>query len=361
MSSTDPYAVLAERLNYPGSTRLDAILKYWLTPQQARICEALPGTPQDVSEKIELDEGVIRQDLEDLFVRGVVFPRGDYGHREYFRFARTEMQFHDASEATDAADIVKHRQFFELWRDFVDNEMGPKLAAHHAAATTSRGRVVPAYKSIKDLPGVLPYEDYRELVKAQRRVAVVRCSCRIRTTALEDHCEHCAEEERWNCLQFGRSADYSMARGAGKDLSADEALALIDRIEDDGLIHVWRNSSSTEGVTTSCNCCSDCCIDMVPLSRAGVPIEKIWAKSRYTAFMESIEACDGCQDCVPRCQFDAIEMAKVPGFKKLKAVIEEDKCYGCGACVVGCKPGALKMKTIRPVEHIPVLTGVSAE
>ncbi|MBI2865696.1 MAG: 4Fe-4S dicluster domain-containing protein [Chloroflexi bacterium] len=359
MSSPNPHAVLAERLEHPGSARLEAILRYWLTDQQARICEALPGTPQDVSEKIGLDAGVVRDELEDLFVRGVVFPRGDYAHREYFRFARNTMQIHDASEATKAVDIVEHRKFFELWRDFVDHEFGPRLAEEHAGGAAARGRVVPAYRSIKDLPGVLPYEDYREMLKAQRRVVVVRCSCRIRTTAIDDHCEHCAEEERWNCIQMGRSADYSMARGAGKELTHEEALALIDKIEDDGLLHIWRNTASLEGINASCNCCNDCCIDMAPMIRAGVPIEKMWAKSRYAAYLGSIDTCDGCQDCVARCQFDAIEMVKVPGSKRLKAAVEEDKCFGCGACVVGCKPAALKMKVIRPVEHIPLTAGAA--
>lgn len=359
--SENPYSVLAERLEYPGSERLEAILRYWLTPQQAIICEALPGTPQDVSEKTGVDAGVIRQELEDLFVRGVVFPRGDYARREYFRFARSTMQFHDASEATDAVDIVKHRQFFELWRDFVDHEMGPRLAAHHAKATAPRSRIVPAYKSIKDLPGVLPYEDYRELLKAQKRVVVVRCSCRIRATAIDEHCEHCAEEQRWNCVQLGRSADYSLARGAGKELTTEEAMGLVDKMEDDGLLHIWRNWSSVEGVNSSCNCCRDCCIEYQPLDRAGVSVDHIWEKSRYTAYMESIDACDGCQDCVDRCQFDAITMVKAAGSKRLKAAVDEDKCFGCGACVVGCKPVALKMKAIRSPEHIPVLTGVAAE
>ena len=62
-----------------------------------------------------------------------------------------------------------------------------------------------------------------------------------------------------------------------------------------------------------------------------------------------------------RCEFDAIAMIKPEAAdkkkrsKKLKAVIEPDKCWGCGVCVVGCKEAkAIGFKVVRPVEHIPV-------
>jgi H+/Na+-translocating ferredoxin:NAD+ oxidoreductase subunit B len=61
----------------------------------------------------------------------------------------------------------------------------------------------------------------------------------------------------------------------------------------------------------------------------------------------------GCQDCVDRCPFDAIEMDKVEGSRRLEAVITDDDCFGRGICVVGCEPEALKMKVERPAEFIP--------
>ncbi|MBI2935063.1 MAG: 4Fe-4S dicluster domain-containing protein [Chloroflexi bacterium] len=201
----------------------------------------------------------------------------------------------------------------------------------------------------------------RDLLKAQGRFAVVPCSCRARTHAIEHHCAHTHEDERWNCLQVGRSADYSMARGAGKELTIDEALDLIDKIEDDGLIHVWPNVSAMTGIGTSCHCCRDCCMTSRPVDQAGLSISLAWEKSRYAAYMASLDACDGCQDCVERCQFDAIEMVKMPGHKRLKAVVTGDSCFGCGACVTGCEQFALKMKVIRPAEFIPAVGAAAAD
>ena len=62
-----------------------------------------------------------------------------------------------------------------------------------------------------------------------------------------------------------------------------------------------------------------------------------------------IDPIGGGEDCL----FDAIEMVKPEGSKKFKAVVDAEQCWGCGVCVLGCDQAALKMKTVRPAEHIP--------
>ena len=94
----------------------------------------------------------------------------------------------------------------------------------------------------------------------------------------------------------------------------------------------------------------------VPMDIVEAPMDKVWQKSRFIAIVDE-KTCIGCQDCVDRCQFDAIEMVKPEGSKKskkLKAKIDADACYGCGVCVIGCdKVDALSMKIVRPPDHIP--------
>ncbi len=62
--------------------------------------EALPGTPGEVAEKTGFNVEHVRQVLDDLFYKGVVFPRGDFNQREYYRFARNITQLHDANQAS---------------------------------------------------------------------------------------------------------------------------------------------------------------------------------------------------------------------------------------------------------------------
>jgi len=122
MSANDAYDNLMERLGHPGSTRLRAILEYLMTPEQAQMAEALPGTPDEVAQRTGFAVDKVRAELDALFFKGVTFPRGDFDKREFFRFAREMGQFHDANMATQHLDVVKDRKFFELWYDFCINE-----------------------------------------------------------------------------------------------------------------------------------------------------------------------------------------------------------------------------------------------
>lgn len=356
MMAEDSYQILMNNLKYPNSKRLRAILEHLLTPEQAQMVASLPGSAEEVAQKTGFDVEKIKKELDKLFYAGVIFPKGDYNDRQFYRFARSVGQFHDASQAPKWIDVDKDREYFRLWHDFVMNEWYPDRGKAFAESSQHMARIVPAYKSIKDQPDVLPSEDIREIFKAQRRIAVVPCSCRYRTTSVGEHCSHTAEEEKWHCFQFNRGADYAMAREAGKELSIDEALALLDIVEEDGLLHTWQNNSELVGMTVSCQCCRDCCMNTVPMDIIKEPLDKMWVKSRFIAQVDE-KACIGCQTCVDRCQFDAIEMVKSEGetkSKKLKARVDPEACFGCGVCVVGCdKANALSMKLVRPPDHIP--------
>ena len=359
MNANESYAHLMAALGYPKSDRFRAILDNLLTPDQARIAASLPGTAEDVAEKTGLNVDEIKEHLEYLFVRGAVFPRGDYAKREFFRFARSMGQFHDCTQATCVRDVEKDKEFYQLWQDFVMNEWYPDQGKNFAQAPRPTQRIVGAWNSIKDLPNVLPQDNFVEILKAQERIAVVPCSCRYRTTSVDEHCEHVSEEDRWNCIQFGRSADYVEARSSGKLLTTEEVLELNEEVEEEGLLHLWANHATMEGVGTSCQCCRDCCMIYIPADMAETSIGKMWEKSRFQAVVDE-EACGGCQECVERCQFDAIEMVKptTGKSKKLKAEIIPDNCWGCGVCIVSCETqgaDALSMFEARPPEFIPGL------
>ena len=81
-------------------------------------------------------------------------------------------------------------------------------------------------------------------------------------------------------------------------------------------------------------------------------MHELYIPSRFLATVQQ-DKCTGCQECVDRCSFGAIEMVKVPGSKNLKAKINAAECYGCGVCVVGCSQKAIRYDLIRPPEHVP--------
>lgn len=343
------YETLMQNLGFPSSERLRKILEYLMDEESAKVASALPGSIEEVALKLGMDKRRVKEILEDLFVKGVVFPR-DFKNREYFKFARDLIQLHDA---TLASQRVKDVKFAKLWSDFMNEEGYRTLGQVLSVLGVKVWRVVPAYHAIKDLPDVLPHENIKELLKAQKKIAVVPCSCRNVTMLIGEGCNY-TDESTWHCIQVGRGAEYVIERGSGKEISVEEALKLVDEIERDGLVHTWANTSKMvdSRVTVNCNCCGDCCEFFLSAKFAEKGMLDIIEKSRYEAFVD-VEKCTGCQTCIERCHFDAIELYKPEGSKKFKAKVISEKCFGCGVCVVGCKQNAIKLKAVRPPEFIP--------
>ena len=350
MATTDAYAVLAERHGYPNSARYLSILEFLMSPQQARITADLPSSAEEIAIRQDLPLETVKTEIDALFRKGVVIPK-NFQTLEFPRFARGVGQFHDATQSIldiKLYDDDTEKEFFRLWEDFCEEEWFPDQLARIDKIERPSARVVPAYRAIKDLPDVEPYEDVRELLKAQELIVVSSCSCRKRRTTLGMTCQHSHDV---NCFQFNRGAEYAISRGTGRRLTYEQALKLVDENEEDGLVYQWRNDRRMSQ-TVFCSCCVDCCIIWQPVDTHQADIGKFWAKSRFQSQVAQ-ELCDGCQECVDRCMFDAIEMVKVPGSKKLKAVVDAEKCFGCGVCVLKCQPAALSMKTVRALEHIP--------
>ncbi|MDI9610963.1 MAG: 4Fe-4S dicluster domain-containing protein [Archaeoglobales archaeon] len=348
------YEILMEKLGFPRSELMKKILQCLMNEEGAKVASLLPGTVEEIAEKLGMEKEKVRKILEDLFVKGVVIPK-DFKNREFFRFVRNIVQLHDASLASER---MNDHEYARLWKEFIERE------AHEAIVKTlvhngrKVSRVVPAYHAIKDLPDVLPYENIKEMIKAQKKIAVVPCSCRNVTDLLENGCRFTEEKvtykNTWKCIQVGRGAEYTIERGSGIEITVEEALKLIDEMEKDGLIHMWANTAKIVDprISVNCNCCSDCCENFVSAKFSNVPMDQLLEKSRYIALID-VEKCTGCQTCIERCHFDAIELYRPEGSKKFKAKVVEEKCFGCGVCVVGCKQNAIKLKAVRPPEFIP--------
>jgi Fe-S-cluster-containing hydrogenase component 2 len=209
-------------------------------------------------------------------------------------------------------------------------------------------RVLPRWKAIKDIPGVLPCEDVREVFKEAEPIAVLNCPCK----KIERH-RHCSDEiPVETCIVCGKSAQYNLDRGAARKFSREEAVALVETLDEFALVHTTGNRSTLPSLI--CNCHNCCCGAYM---RNAVSKEKInqtaIAKSRFIA-EEDVEKCRGCRICIDtRCPVDAIEMTYYAEYNGERAQTDLEECIGCGLCAISCPTEARKMKLVRPPEHIP--------
>jgi len=348
MTKNDAYTALAARHGYANSVRYRRILEYLMTPRQAELVVLLPMKFDELAKKLGMDVAKVKREVEGLYRKGVIFARGPENLEES-SFALAVVQLHDITMCSFERDDVRDKKLFELWDDFCVNEWDPDQVSSWLKLDVPQGRIVPAYKAIVNSPEILPYEDMRQIVGSARSIAVSYCTCRRRKGALGKKCQ---KSHDMVDVQFNLAAEYLVSRNAGKRLTQEEAMALIDQCEEEGLIHTCENSTRMRPRWGMCNCCTDCCMVYEPVFRFQAPVTKCIAKSRYEARIED-DDCTGCEICVEWCPFGAIKMAKVKGSKKEKASIDAEKCMGCGVCVFKCDYQALNLKLVRPAEHIP--------
>ncbi len=334
MEVSDVYAELEERLNYHKSEYLIRILRKLVTPEEGRLLLQLPAEPFELAQESGLDEEIVNRKIQEFIEKGLVVTT-----RKGNRLVRDVTQLHDAT--LSASEKWIDTEFLDLWKEFYETDWLKTMQEYGKALSAPAVRIVPAWKAIERSPEisaneVLPEENMRELIRGADSIALIPCTCRRSMRKCDAPLD--------NCLQFNRGAEYSISRGAGRRLSVEEAIAIADQAEEVGLVHTWPLLLSPN-LHEICNCCIDCCA----IFDAGLrfdTIGQILEKSRFRAEIDQ-NLCNGCQDCVERCFFGAIEMKQFPPAKKLKAALDPDDCFGCGLCVVSCNPEAITMKLVQ--------------
>ncbi|MEW6261935.1 MAG: 4Fe-4S binding protein [Thermodesulfobacteriota bacterium] len=325
------YVRLAESVGAGGSPLIPRIFQLMADEDEARVLLAAspPAAAEEIAAKTGLTADKVRPMLEGLFAKGLVFTSVKPDATRYYR-VRHVLQFHDATAIGDPP-----REVLDLWKEFMAREWSGYLDQITQFLPGPPIRVIPLKISLTPQTQVMAFDDVDQVIQGARRLAVTKCSCRV----IDGACGKPIEV----CLQINKAADYNIQRGTGRELTKEEALEIIKKAEEAGLVHVGDNSRSLDRVI--CNCCGDCCMNW-PGPR-DKPV-KFVAPSRFTAAVSG-DQCTSCETCVEACPFQAIAMTG----ENETALVLADKCMGCGVCVAACPVEAIALVETRPEAHVP--------
>lgn len=332
----DVYERLARHLDrLPGGyPRTDSgveirILRRLFTREEAELALCLGVIPEEarvIARRARLSPEEAEARLEAMVRRGLVFSMARTGRPALYMAAQFVIgiwEYHvndlDPELVRDVNEYIPHLFDPETWKK------SPQLR------TVPVGRAVPVEHAVMD------YERADELVRRQKKILVAPCICRREHKLAGEGCDRIEEA----CLIFGMAADYYERRGVGRRIDTEEALAILARAEEEGL--VLQPSNSQKAVNICC-CCGCCCQVLKNVARHPRPAEIV--SSAFAVRLEE-DACVGCGRCVDRCPMGALELDGE------RVRLEAERCIGCGLCVTRCPKDALSLARKPRVPDVP--------
>ncbi len=322
---SDIYKKLATHLdNLPGgfpetdSGVEQRILHRLFTPEEAELAVLLtmrPESPAGVAERTALDQDMLSETLEEMAKKGLIFRSYKEGEVMYSAamFVVGIWEYHlndlDPELVKDVNEYLPH---------FVD-EVWTKT-------NTKLLRVVPISTSVTQGVEIASYDDAEELIRAQSKITVQPCICRKEHDIVGESCDFPLEV----CFSFGAAAYYYEENKLGRAIEAEEAVEILDKGRQAGLVVQPGNAQKSANL---CMCCGCCCQILKNMKKLARPAEEV--HSNYYIQIEE-EECTACGTCEERCHMDAISVGDT-------SKVNLERCIGCGACIPECPSEAIRL------------------
>ncbi|MBI5583400.1 MAG: 4Fe-4S binding protein [Deltaproteobacteria bacterium] len=216
------------------------------------------------------------------------------------------------------------RELADLCRRYYEEAYQEELGASNVPGF----KVIPIDQRVPADLVLFPHVKVAEEIRAARKIAVAECVCRKEATLTGHNCG----SPRETCLSFGVAAEYYIENKIGREIDAEEALAILEQADRAGLVHAGAN---TRHLSNICNCCPCCCASLKGIVSKGHDKRK-YLNALYEAVVDP-EACLVCEACSERCPVQAIIVEEI-------ARVDRDRCLGCGLCAGVCPSDALMLK-----------------
>jgi NAD-dependent dihydropyrimidine dehydrogenase PreA subunit len=301
------------------------ILQKIFSPEEAELylhMERKLERVEDIAQKAGKTAEEIKVLLDGMKKKGLLFPKKKNGIQYYALAPFMHGFFEHQSVLGLDYELAKMYEDY-MWGGFI-----PK---------TRSLRTVPIDVSLDSNKTVMPYDDIKKIIDSKNRIGLMPCACAAKMKVLKSGCNQSLNV----CIAFDFYAEYAIEEyGVGRWITQEEALQVIRKSEDEGLVH--QVGGDNRNVECICNCCTECC-NLLRFFTI-IPNPAKFAGSNYFSSLDHT-LCNLCEICIERCPMNAIK----PHNDTL--TINLERCIGCGLCTTTCPTEAIMLK-MKPADKI---------
>jgi Pyruvate/2-oxoacid:ferredoxin oxidoreductase delta subunit len=304
------------------------LVKVLFTPEEAQMNNVLGKRPEPIEQiasKCQRDPQALEEILESMADKGLCATFVEGGQRLYqglpFMPGIFEYQFISGGDSDRERDLARLIHGYKKAYD---------AAKGIAKITFPVTRVIPVDRTIDAANRIHTYDQVATYIQKYESIGVGACYCR-HAAKLRGEDTHAMPMDV--CMWFGKAADYMVERIGGKKVSKKGAMAILDRAEAAGLIHMSRNT--TEEIEFLCNCDRWHCEVVTQVLNQDKPGRVF--NSGYMPVFDS-DHCVACATCIERCPAGALTLSDEQPPK-----VDLDRCFGCAVCATGCAEEAIAM------------------
>ncbi len=373
MNIDEKYRKAGEIISKAGGTpvavndTLIKLLKYFIMEDEVDFIASFDEKKSQTMDQLKLSSGLseeeINKKVKDLAGRGVIFNQPNTKGIMVFRLlpllnvGTFEYNFMGKLERTE-----RNKEIYSLFHKLF-GDLNTMLQENYDSiipflmSTPPVDRTVPVFKNkAKNEPvkiiinkeletakdRIVPSQKVEELILKFDEIALGHCFCRHYKDLEGAPCKQTKERE--TCFTFGKSAKFTSEQGFSRMITKDEALSVLKRAEEAGLVHkaYHPNFDTSKDETSICNCCRCCCANGVDNM-----IAPITNATNYLSRVND-DLCIGCGKCVKECHTYA---AYLNDDKKARR--KEELCIGCGVCAYFCPQNAISMIEGERIVRIP--------
>src|SRR4030042_1200384 len=219
------------------------ILKTLFNEEEAEIAQCLSPFPEEaerITERSGRNAVDMAKHLQEMSAKGLLY-RTRHAGKTYYSTAPFMIGLYEYSVERMDARLAR------LYQEYYETAYMEEMATSNVPGF----RIFPINEEIRADLVLYPFLNLIEEIKRARVIAVADCICRKEGLFTGGGCNR----PRETCLSFGAAADYYIENGIGREVTADEAIRILEEADKAGLVHAGVNTQHPSKIR---NCCPRC-------------------------------------------------------------------------------------------------------